>query len=56
MIYLILILGLALRLISLNQSLWLDEATSALVAKMSFSQIFGSFLPRIFIRHFIICF
>ncbi|KKQ91789.1 MAG: hypothetical protein UU16_C0001G0049 [Candidatus Woesebacteria bacterium GW2011_GWA2_40_7] len=45
MIYLILILGLILRLISLNQSLWLDEATSALVAKMPIGDIFTKFLP-----------
>lgn len=40
-----LILGLVLRLVSLNQSLWLDEATTALVAKMSFTDIFTKFLP-----------
>lgn len=45
MIYLILIGGLILRLISLNQSLWLDEATSALAAKMSLSDLFTKFLP-----------
>lgn len=45
MIYLILVFGLILRLISLNQSLWLDEATSALVAKMPLSDIFTKFLP-----------
>ena len=33
MIFLILLLGLLLRLISLNQSLWLDEATSAIVVR-----------------------
>ncbi len=38
-------LGLVLRLVSLNQSLWLDEATTALVAKMSFTDIFTKFLP-----------
>jgi uncharacterized membrane protein len=38
-------LGLVLRLISLNQSLWLDEATSALVAKMPLTNIFTKFLP-----------
>jgi hypothetical protein len=37
--------GLILRLISLNQSLWLDEATTALVAKMSLHDIFSKFLP-----------
>ncbi len=45
MILLILVIGLILRLISLNQSLWLDEATSALVAKMSVKEIFSGFLP-----------
>lgn len=45
MIYLILLLGTILRLISLNQSLWLDEATSALVAKMPLAYIFTKFLP-----------
>jgi uncharacterized membrane protein len=45
MIYLILILGSLLRLISLNQSLWLDEGTTALVAKMSLGNIFTKFLP-----------
>jgi mannosyltransferase len=45
MIYLIIFIGLVLRLISLNQSLWLDEATTALVAKMSLGNIFTKFLP-----------
>ncbi len=45
MIYLVLFLGLILRLISINQSLWLDEATSALVAKMPINDIFTKFLP-----------
>lgn len=45
MIFFILFLGILLRLISLNQSLWLDEATSALVAKMSFADMFTKFLP-----------
>lgn len=46
MIYAILTLGLVLRLISINQSLWLDEATSALVARdMSLGQILTQFLP-----------
>ena len=44
-ILIILILGLTLRLISLNQSLWLDEGTTALVAKMSLGNIFTKFLP-----------
>lgn len=47
-ILLILILGLILRLISLNQSLWLDEATTALVAKMSLPDMFSKFLPADF--------
>lgn len=45
MIILILIVGLILRLISLNQSLWLDEATSALVSKMSLGDLFSRFMP-----------
>ncbi|MGD0523212.1 MAG: glycosyltransferase family 39 protein [Candidatus Microgenomates bacterium] len=46
MIYLILILGLGLRLISLNQSFWLDEATSATVARdFNFSRIITQFSP-----------
>lgn len=45
MIYIILIVGLILRLISLNQSLWLDEATSALAARMTTSELFTKFLP-----------
>lgn len=45
MIYIILAIGLVLRLISLNQSLWLDEATSALVSKMSIGDMFAKFLP-----------
>lgn len=40
MIYLILLLGLLLRLIYINQSFWLDEAIGALVVKgMSFTDI-----------------
>ena len=46
MIYLILFLGLILRLISVNQSFWLDEATSATVAKnLSLTQIISNFSP-----------
>ncbi|HKB88279.1 MAG TPA: glycosyltransferase family 39 protein [Patescibacteria group bacterium] len=45
MIYLILLAGFVLRLISINQSLWLDEATTALVARMSVHDIFTKFLP-----------
>lgn len=48
MILPILIFGLLLRVISLNQSLWLDEATTALVAKMSTVDIFTKFLPNDF--------
>lgn len=45
MIWLIVLIGVFLRLVSLNQSLWLDEATSALVSKMSLVEIFTKFLP-----------
>lgn len=45
MIYLILLLAVLLRLVSINQSLWLDEATSALAAKMSLTDLFSKFLP-----------
>lgn len=45
MIWIILLAGLALRLISLNQSLWLDEATTAMVSKMPLAEIFTKFLP-----------
>jgi hypothetical protein len=45
MIYLVLILGFLLRLISINQSLWLDEATTALVAKMPIYDFFTKFMP-----------
>lgn len=48
MIYLVLILGLLLRLISLNQSLWLDEATTALVAKMPLTDFFTKFIQADF--------
>lgn len=48
MIYLVLFVGLILRLISLNQSLWLDEATSVLAAKMSITDLFIKFLPADF--------
>lgn len=43
-----LVIGLVLRLISLNQSLWLDEATSALAARMSLINLFTKFLPNDF--------
>lgn len=46
MIWIILVLGLILRVISLNQSLWLDEATSATVVKnFSFGDILTKFSP-----------
>ena len=46
MIYLILIVGLVLRLISLNQSLWLDEAIGALAVRdLSIREIILKFLP-----------
>ncbi|MBI4058744.1 glycosyltransferase family 39 protein [Candidatus Microgenomates bacterium] len=46
MIFLILILGLILRFVSLNQSLWLDEATSILTARdLTFSDILTKFSP-----------
>jgi len=48
MIYLVLVLGLMLRLISLNQSLWLDEATTALVSKMPLTDFFTKFMPADF--------
>lgn len=47
-IFIALGLGLVLRLISLNQSLWLDEATTALVAKMGINDFFSKFLPADF--------
>lgn len=46
MIWLILILGLILRIISLNQSFWLDEATSATVVRnFNFGEIITKFSP-----------
>lgn len=46
MLLLVVLLGLILRLISVNQSLWLDEATSVLVARdFSFSDIITRFSP-----------
>lgn len=48
MIYLILFLGLILRLVSINQSLWLDEATTALVSQMSISDFFTKFMTADF--------
>ena len=46
MIFFILILGLVLRLISLNQSFWLDEATSGLVVRnFNLVEIITKFSP-----------
>ncbi|WKZ25962.1 MAG: glycosyltransferase family 39 protein [bacterium] len=44
MIYLILFFSFALRLISINQSLWLDEATTALTSKISLEYFFNNFM------------
>lgn len=44
-IYLILILGLGLRLVAINQSLWLDEAIGAVAVRdLSYSGLINSFL------------
>ncbi|MEK7100213.1 MAG: glycosyltransferase family 39 protein [Patescibacteria group bacterium] len=48
MIYFVLVLGLMLRLISLNQSLWLDEATTAIVVRMPLTDFFTKFMPADF--------
>lgn len=49
MIYLVLLFGLILRLISLNQSLWLDEATTSNVAsQLSIVDFFTKFMPADF--------
>jgi mannosyltransferase len=45
MIFIVLIFGLILRLISINQSFWIDEATSALTTKMNLADFFGKFMP-----------
>lgn len=46
MIFLVFIIGLVLRLISLNQSLWIDEATTMNVARnFSFTDIITKFAP-----------
>lgn len=46
MLFAILLVGLVLRLVSLNQSLWLDEATSVLTARdLSFNEILTEFSP-----------
>jgi len=48
-IFLIIMLALCLRVISLNQSFWLDEATSGLVVRnLSFSEIINEFSPNDF--------
>lgn len=58
MIYIILLAGLILRLINLNQSFWLDEAISALTARQQFPYqwfgISGDFQPPLYylILHF----
>lgn len=45
-IFLIVLVGLILRLVAINQSFWLDEATSALVVQnFSLTEIFTRFLP-----------
>lgn len=49
MIWIILIFGLILRLISIGQSFWIDEATSATVVRdLSFNDILTSFAPSDF--------
>lgn len=46
LLFWILLLGLILRLVSLNQSFWLDEATSGLVARnFNFGEIISKFSP-----------
>jgi len=45
MIYLISLLGLGLRLISLNQSLWLDEAVQIWASSLPLNEFFHQFLP-----------
>ncbi|MCX6724644.1 MAG: glycosyltransferase family 39 protein, partial [Candidatus Shapirobacteria bacterium] len=51
-IILVLIFGLVLRLINLNQSLWLDETVQALTSKGSFLNVFnelqGDFHPPLY--------
>lgn len=55
---LILILGLGLRLVNINQSLWLDEASQAQMSSLSLTQIWtargGDFHPPLFyfLAHF----
>lgn len=49
MLVLILIFGLLIRLVGINQSLWLDEGTTALVAKdLTWGNFFGEFLVNDF--------
>src|SRR5258708_21751776 len=46
MIYIFLLLGLVLRLISLNQSFWIDEATTGnVVRNLSLPEIIIKFAP-----------
>lgn len=45
MIYLILVFGFLIRLVSLNQSLWLDEGTTGLVSRISYLDILNKFSP-----------
>lgn len=51
-IILILVLGLVLRLVNLNQSLWLDEAVQAITSRGSlaaiFSELHGDFHPPLY--------
>jgi len=52
MIFIILLLGLVLRLINLNQSLWLDEAVQAVTSQGSltgiFAELVGDFHPPLY--------
>jgi len=48
MIYLILLLGFGLRLISLNQSFWLDETIQVWASKLSWNDFWIEFLPKDF--------
>ena len=48
-IILVLILGLVLRLINLNQSLWLDETVQAITSKGSFLGLFTEMVQHLWI-------
>src|SRR3990167_4933057 len=48
MTFFVLILGIILRLISINQSLWLDEATTAIASQLSLSDFFTHFISKDF--------